>query len=170
MIWSTAGRMKSWNWISAIGRMPFIAAPIATPDDQRFGERAVEHAPLAELLLQPLGDAEHAALGADVLTEDHHALVALHLLADAVADRLDVRLDGHGQSPGLGVHVEHRRVGGGQRRRLGLVGRAIQLEHQLGAHLLGVAGVQHAELLEGRLEAEQRIPLLLGLELLGLLR
>ena len=70
------------------------------PDDQRLGERAVEHPPLPELLLQALGDTEHAALRTDVLTEDHHALVALHLLANPVADRLDVRLLGHDQSPG----------------------------------------------------------------------
>ena len=30
-IWLNAGKMKSANWISATGRSPFIAAPIAAP-------------------------------------------------------------------------------------------------------------------------------------------
>jgi hypothetical protein len=30
-IWSTAGMMKSWNWISAMGSSPLMAAPMATP-------------------------------------------------------------------------------------------------------------------------------------------
>ena len=31
MIWFIAGWMKSANWISATGRMPFIAAPMHAP-------------------------------------------------------------------------------------------------------------------------------------------
>src|ERR1700722_10193021 len=64
----------------------------------------------------------------------------------------------------LGVDVAHRGVGCGHRRRLRFIRGAIELEDELGAHLLRIARVQHAKLLERRLEAEQRIALLVGLE------
>src|SRR5437016_174852 len=46
-IWSKAGWMKSANWISAMGSMPFSAAPMATPTmaDSALlsAERAARH-------------------------------------------------------------------------------------------------------------------------------
>ena len=63
--------------------------------DHALGQRRVEHALVAVLRPQPLGGAEDAALLADVLAQDHDALVALHLLVHGGADRLeDVQL-GH---------------------------------------------------------------------------
>ena len=67
--------------------------------DHRLGERRVEHPLVAVLGPQAVGRAEDAALLADVLAQDHHVRVALHLLVHARADRLeDVQL-GHGQVP-----------------------------------------------------------------------
>jgi hypothetical protein len=63
--------------------------------DRCLGERHVEHAPRAELLLKALGDLERAAVDADVLAEHEHALVAPHLRAEAVGDRLEVSLLRH---------------------------------------------------------------------------
>ncbi len=54
------------------------------PDDARLGERRVEAPVVTELLRQTVGDAEHAAERADVLTEHEHIVV----LAHAVAQRL----------------------------------------------------------------------------------
>ncbi len=47
-------------------------------DDPRLGERGVDDALLAEVLLQTVGDAEDAAELADVLTHDEDPLVVLH--------------------------------------------------------------------------------------------
>ena len=41
----------------------------------------------AEVVDEPLGDLERAAVGADVLAEHVHALVALHLLPQRLGDR-----------------------------------------------------------------------------------
>ena len=71
------------------GRMPFTAAPMASARDKRLGQRGVDHAVGAELLEEAVSHAEHTAARAHVLAEDEHALVALHLLAQAVADCLD---------------------------------------------------------------------------------
>ena len=46
---------------------------------------------VAESRLQPFGDPEGAADGADVLAEDEDALVARHLLEQRLADRLEKR-------------------------------------------------------------------------------
>ena len=64
-------------------------------DDRRLRERHVEHAPRAELLLEAQRHLEGAAVDADVLAEDEDALVAAHLLPEAVGDRLEVGLLGH---------------------------------------------------------------------------
>ena len=64
-------------------------------DDRRLRERRVDHAPGAELLLEALRHLERAAVDADVLADQEDALVVLHLLAEAVADRLEVGLLGH---------------------------------------------------------------------------
>ena len=58
-------------------------------DDRGLGQRRVDHAQLAELLVEPIGGQEDAPLGTDVLAHDDHALVALHLAADRVANRFE---------------------------------------------------------------------------------
>src|SRR5262249_61071175 len=67
----------------------------AAADDRRLGERRVDHAPRAELLLEPERHLERAAVHADVLADQEHAAVAPHLLAETVADRLEVSLLAH---------------------------------------------------------------------------
>jgi hypothetical protein len=52
----------------------------------------IDHPPRPELLLKTLGDLERAAVDADVLADQEDALVVLHLLPEAVADRLEVGL------------------------------------------------------------------------------
>src|SRR6185437_9520134 len=64
--------------------------------DGRLGQRRVDHAPLAELLLEALGDLEGAAVDADVLADHEDPVVAAHLLAQTVGDGLEVRLYSHG--------------------------------------------------------------------------
>ena len=59
-------------------------------DDRRLRERRVDHAPGAELLLEAERHLERAAVDADVLAEHEDALVAAHLLPEAVADRLEI--------------------------------------------------------------------------------
>src|SRR5262249_31570949 len=73
--------------------------------DGRFGDRRVDHAGLAELAAQTLGDAQHAATGRhagrdagaarDVLADDHDALIALHFLAQGFVQRLAYRFRWH---------------------------------------------------------------------------
>ena len=100
---------------------------------------------VAEPFLQTLGAAEHATEVADVLTEDHDVVVALHRDDVRIADRLDHRHRRHDVSPNLlallakvsgdlGVHVVehgsgaadvaglHRPVGVGFGERLGDLG------------------------------------------------
>src|SRR3954470_10235299 len=60
-------------------------------DDRRLGQRRVHHAVRAELVDEAVGDLERAAEDPDVLAHQEHALVRAHLLAQAVADRLQVR-------------------------------------------------------------------------------
>src|SRR5262249_50775191 len=59
-------------------------------DDGRLRDRRVDDPALAELLDQAVGHLERAAVDADVLAQQEHALVACHLLAEALADRVDV--------------------------------------------------------------------------------
>ena len=75
--------------------MPISAAPVQPPTIAVSDERRVDHAPRPELLLEAERDLEGAAVDADVLADHEHALVAPHLLAEAVGDRLQVGLLGH---------------------------------------------------------------------------
>ena len=77
--------MKSMNCISATGRMPIIAAPIAAPTIavSEIGVSMTRSA--AERLEQTLGRLEGAAVDADVFADDEDPLVALHLLARGAA-------------------------------------------------------------------------------------
>ena len=90
--------MKSMNCISATGRMPMYAAPIAAPTMavSEIGVSMTRASPKRSM--QALGDLERAAVGADVLAEQEHALVARHLLEERLADRLEIGDDGHGPS------------------------------------------------------------------------
>ena len=65
--------------------------------DHRLGERGVEDALVAVFGPQPIGRPEDATLLANVLAEDHHVRIALHLLVHAGADRLQDVHVGHGQ-------------------------------------------------------------------------
>ncbi len=67
----------------------------AGADDRRLGQRRVQDAPLPELLLEAERDLEGAAVDADVLADHEDALVAPHLGAQPVGDRLQVRQLGH---------------------------------------------------------------------------
>jgi hypothetical protein len=67
----------------------------AGADDRRLGEGCVEDTPVSELLLEAERDLERAAVHADVLADHEHALVAAHLGAQSVGDRLQVSELGH---------------------------------------------------------------------------
>ena len=88
---SNAGAMKSMNCISAIGRSPMCAAPIAAPTmaASLIGVSITRSGPNSSR--KPVGDLERAAVDPDVLAEDEDALVAAHLLGHRLADRLEVR-------------------------------------------------------------------------------
>ena len=71
----------------------------ADADDRRLGNRRVEDAQLAELVVEPLCDAERAAVRADVLAEDEDFRIAPHLLGEGFADGFDVgQFFGHGSN------------------------------------------------------------------------
>src|SRR3954464_9888659 len=67
----------------------------AHADDRVLGDRRVADALLAELLEQPVGDLEGAVEHPDVLAHQVDLLVALHLLAERLVERLAVADDGH---------------------------------------------------------------------------
>ena len=81
--------MKSTNINSATGRRPQRRRADGGADERRFRDRRIEH-PAGKLVVEPLGDAEHAAPGVlfarrthaagVVLAHDDHGLVARHLL------------------------------------------------------------------------------------------
>ena len=114
------------------GAQPVDGGPGRGARDHCLGERRVEDALVAVLGPQAVGRAEDAALAADVLAEDHHPLVALHLLVHGEADRLeDVEL-GHGSAALLGVDVD---LGGRWVRlgaRLGALAGLVDLRLHLG--------------------------------------
>src|SRR5436190_2492726 len=82
--------------IHVVGELDFDARPQPVgrhadrgADDAQLADRRIEASTGAELLLQSLGAAEHAAEIADILAEHDDALVALHGDLEGVADRLD---------------------------------------------------------------------------------
>ena len=75
--------------ISATGRIPVIAAPIAMPR-MACSEIGVSQIRLAELLEQARGGLEHSPGRADVLAQADHGRVAPQLSGDALGDRLAV--------------------------------------------------------------------------------
>ena len=63
--------------------------------DRRFRDRRVDHSLLAEPFGESLSHLEGATVGADVLPQDENAGIALHLLPQALAQRLQVGDLGH---------------------------------------------------------------------------
>ena len=70
-------------------------------DDATFADRRIEHAGLAELALEALGDAEDAAEIARVLAEHDHVVVGAHRDFVGVVERLDHVHLGHQPPPSL---------------------------------------------------------------------
>jgi hypothetical protein len=68
------------------------------PDDAGLGQRRIDHAPLAELVEEPLRHAEDPAARRDVLAEYHDAFVRGHLVVQGVVDRRDDVLLRHSPS------------------------------------------------------------------------
>ncbi len=66
--------------------------------EPRFGERCIDHSGLAELVTQPLRDAEYPT-GFDIFAQDDHPLVGGHRLAQTAADRLGHRHLAHAPPP-----------------------------------------------------------------------
>jgi hypothetical protein len=69
------------------------------PDDPGLGERGVEDAVLAEVLLQAVGDAEDTTQLADVLAHEDDLRVLLHGRAQALVDGLGHRELSHQECP-----------------------------------------------------------------------
>ena len=76
--------------ISATGRIPVIAAPIAAPTIACSEIGVSQTRARAELVEQADGRLEHALGRADVLAEADHGRVAPHLPRDALGDRLAI--------------------------------------------------------------------------------
>ena len=68
-------------------------------DDAALGDRRVEHAVLAVLALQAVGDAEHAAEVAHVLAEHHHVRVAPSMMSIAELSAWIMFICGMAQPP-----------------------------------------------------------------------
>ena len=77
---------KSANMISATGRSPVMAAPIAAPRIACSRDRGVANAHRSELLDESDGSLEHSTRGTHVLAEEHDRLVSTHLLGDTPSD------------------------------------------------------------------------------------
>ena len=74
-IWSSASRLKLTVMISTIGRMPPMRGADAGADEGRLRQRRVADAFRPELVEQALADREAAAVAADVLAHEEHAVV-----------------------------------------------------------------------------------------------
>ena len=96
--------MKSANWISGTGRRPFDGRADRDADDHRLGQRRVQHAVAAELVVQPVGGEEDAALLAHVLAQhdDRRRRAASPRRASSRIDSM-IRHDGHGQPSASGA-------------------------------------------------------------------
>src|SRR4029079_17886008 len=85
---------------------PVERHPDRDPDDAGLGQRRIDHALLSALGHEPLGDLEHAAAGADVLTDQHDAVVGRHLVVEGVPDRGDEVLLRHASPSAKTLRVE----------------------------------------------------------------
>ena len=74
--------------ISAIGRKPIMAAPIAVPTIACSEIGRVPHPLPPETLKEANGGLEYASGGTDVLSEEDHVRVGLKLVGDGLGDRL----------------------------------------------------------------------------------
>src|ERR1700733_4694100 len=152
--------MKSWNWISAIGRRPFIAAPMATPtiSDSASGLSSTRASPnsFCNPSVTPKTPPLAPTSSPRIITRSSRCISSripsMYVFSATPVTRFR-------------VHVQHRGVCGRQRRGLGLLGGLVELDHQLGAHLVRLTGTEDADLFERRLEAQQRVAFLVGLEL-----
>jgi len=72
-----------------ISEMAILGAAMGT-ENRHLRDRRVTHARRPEALEQSDGRLEYAAGTADVFTEEHDVLVALHLLRDRRCDRVAV--------------------------------------------------------------------------------
>jgi hypothetical protein len=89
-----ASRAKFQVMNSMIGRSPTIARP-RRRRRSRARDRRVDDAHLAELGEQPLRDLVGAVVDGHLLAHEEDAVVALHLLAQRLVERVAVRDDGH---------------------------------------------------------------------------
>ncbi len=110
--------------------------PDRRADDHRLGDRHVEHAVRAEPVERAVGGAEHATVRADVLTQEHDALVARHLVEDRLADRRQ-----HG-------HARHETPSVARRRSLGC-GRAPTISARCAAVRASAVAVTWSSALAG---------------------
>ena len=90
MIWSSASRLKLTVMISTMGRMPGHRGADARAGEAGFGKRRVADALGPEFVQQALGDGIAAAVVADILAHQEHAVVALHGLADGLLHGLAI--------------------------------------------------------------------------------
>ena len=111
-------------------------------DDAGLGERGVEHALVAELGLQALGHAEHAAERADVLAHEQHLVVGAQRLAEAGVDRLRHRERVHAAHARIGMCAVGGRVGGRCARRGPT--RPRRLDRHVGHAVLLLGACAHA--------------------------
>ena len=72
------------------GAQPAERRPDRRADNDLLGQRRILDALLAELLEEALGDGVGAAVARDILAQNIDALVAPHLLADRLAQRVAV--------------------------------------------------------------------------------
>src|SRR5215471_14846791 len=63
----------------------------ADADDRRLGDRRIDDAHLAELLVEALRHAERTPVGADVLAEDEHLRIATHFFDERLANGFQIR-------------------------------------------------------------------------------
>src|ERR1035437_3084626 len=149
-----------------MGRSPFIAAPMATPtiSDSASGLSTTRASPnsFCNPSVTPKTPPLAPTSSPRIITRSSRRI------SSRIPSRIaSIYVFSATQVTRFRVHMEHRRVGGGQWCRLGRLGGVVQLDHELGAHLLRVTRSQDAELLERRLEAQQGVPFLVGLEILG---
>src|SRR5216683_3339840 len=83
----------------AHGAVAAQCEPYRGPDDAGLGERGIHHPAVAEILLQSVGYAEHAAELAHVLAHDEHLGVALERPAQSFVDRLGQGQRAHRAAP-----------------------------------------------------------------------
>ena len=77
---------------------PEITHAHGRADDGRFADGRIDHALPAEPFQQAGGGLERAAVDADVLAEEHHGRIALHLFGQRLANGFEIGDLGHASS------------------------------------------------------------------------